>query len=74
MKHFAETMALGMKGKLGKRDELPTTFSLRGVMRQFYDAWERHYSSEIPLDVKRLMVPVSGRISYIAGTGDELRL
>jgi len=58
MKHFAETVALGTKGKLDEEDELPTPDSLRGVMRRFYNAWERHYDLEIPLDVKRLMVPV----------------
>jgi len=59
MKHFAETVALGMIGKLDEEDELPTPDSLRGLMRRFYNAWERHYNLEIPSDVKRSMIPVS---------------
>jgi hypothetical protein len=39
MKHFTKTMALGMKGKLDE-NELLTLYSLRGVMRRFYNAWE----------------------------------
>jgi hypothetical protein len=58
MKHFAETVALGTKGKLNEEGELPTTDSLRGAMRRFYNAWERHYDLEIPLDVKQSMAPV----------------
>lgn len=59
MKHFAEAMALGTTGKLDEDDELPTTDSLRGKMRRFYNAWERHYNLTISLDVKRSMAPVS---------------
>ncbi|KAK3395185.1 hypothetical protein B0H63DRAFT_386959, partial [Podospora didyma] len=50
MKHFAKTMAIGMKGKLDEEDELPTPHSVRVVMRRFYNAWERHYNLEIPLN------------------------
>ena len=49
MKHFAKTLALGMKGKLDEEGELPTPDSLRAVIRQFYNAWERYYNLEIPL-------------------------
>jgi hypothetical protein len=58
MKHFAETLALGIKGKLDKDDERPTTDSLRGEMRRFYSSWELHYNLEIPSDVKRSMALV----------------
>ena len=58
MKHFAETIAFGTKGKLDEEDELPTPDSLRGVMRRFYNVWERYYDLEIPLNVKRLMALV----------------
>jgi len=58
MKHFAKAMALGMKGKLDEEDELPTPYSVRVVMRRFYNAWERHYNLEIPFNVKRSMAPV----------------
>ena len=51
-------MALGMKGKLNKEDELLTPFSVRVVMRRFCIGWERHYNLEIPLNVKRLIAPV----------------
>jgi hypothetical protein len=37
MKHFAETMALGSKGKLDEEDELLTTSSLRDAMRRIYN-------------------------------------
>ncbi|KAK0750179.1 hypothetical protein B0T18DRAFT_322066, partial [Schizothecium vesticola] len=56
IKHFTKTIALGMKGRLDK-NKLPTLYSLRGVMRQFYNTWERHYNLEIPLNVKRSMAP-----------------
>lgn len=59
MKNFAEAMALGTMGKLDEEDELPTNDSLRGKMRRFYNAWERHYNLTISLDVKRSMAPVS---------------
>jgi len=59
MKHFAETVGLGMIGKLDEEDELLTPDSLRGLMRRFYNAWERYYNLKIPLNVKRLMAPVS---------------
>ena len=49
MKHFAETLGRGMKGKLDEEGELPTPDSLRAVIRQFYNAWERYYNLEIPL-------------------------
>jgi len=39
MKHFAKTMAPGMKGKLDKEDELPTPYSLRVIMYRFYNTW-----------------------------------
>ncbi|KAK0723474.1 hypothetical protein B0T26DRAFT_675041 [Lasiosphaeria miniovina] len=39
MKHFAETLGRGMKGKLDEEDELPTPDSLRVAMRRFYNAW-----------------------------------
>ncbi len=59
MKHFAETVALGTMGKLDVNDKLPTPDSLRVKMRQFYNAWERHYKLEISLGVKRSMAPLS---------------
>jgi len=59
IKHFAETVGLGIIGKLDKEDELPTPDSLRGLMRRFYNTRERHYNLKIPLNVKRLMAPVS---------------
>ena len=37
MKYFAETIALGTKGKLDKEDELLTPDSLRCIMRRFYN-------------------------------------
>jgi len=40
MKHFAETLCLGMKGKVDEENELPTPSSLRVVIRRFYNAWE----------------------------------
>jgi len=58
IKHFAETLTLGTKGKLDEEDELLTPDSLRGAMRRFYNAWERHYDLEIPLDVKWSIAPV----------------
>jgi len=64
MKHFAETLALGMKGKLNEEDKLPTPSSLQVVIRRFYNVWERHYNLEISLDVERLMAPVSRRTAY----------
>jgi len=73
MKHFAETLGLGMKGKLDEEDELPTPSSLRVTMRRFYNAWERHYNLEIPLDVKRSMAPVSGTTAHIVSIGDKPR-
>jgi hypothetical protein len=69
MKHFAEAMALGTIGKLDEEDELPTTDSLRGQMRRFYNAWERHYNLTISLDVKRSMTPV-GRTYHAASIED----
>jgi len=38
IKHFAETLALGTKGKLDEEDELLTPDSLRGAIRRFYNA------------------------------------
>ena len=59
MKHFAETVGLGIEGKLDEEDGLLTPDSLRAAMRRFYNAWERYYNSEIPLNVKRLIALVS---------------
>ena len=72
MKHFAETLALGTKGKLDKEDELPTPDNLRVEMRRFYNSWERYYNLEIPSDVKRSMAPVSERITHSITIVDKL--
>src|SRR4051794_13197854 len=71
MSHPRVTIGLSMKGKLNKEDELPTSSCLRGAMHRFYNAWERHYNLEIPLDVKQLIAPVSGRIVYIDCKSNE---
>ncbi|KAK0726810.1 hypothetical protein B0T26DRAFT_627324, partial [Lasiosphaeria miniovina] len=57
MKHFAKTMAFGIKGELNKKDKLLTPYSLRVIMRRFYNTWERHYNLEIPFNVKRSVAP-----------------
>jgi len=38
IKYFAKTVALNTKGKLDKKDKLPTPDSLRVKIRRFYNA------------------------------------
>ncbi|KAK0707376.1 hypothetical protein B0H67DRAFT_670333 [Lasiosphaeris hirsuta] len=71
MNQFAENITLNTKGKLNEEDELPTESSLRGVMRRFYNAWERHYNLEMPLDIKRSMAPyIQGLLAEQLGLKD----
>jgi hypothetical protein len=59
MKHFATVLALGMNAKLDKKADLPSTWSVRGVMRRFYNQWEREHHITIDDDIKLSMAPVS---------------
>jgi len=52
-------MGLSIIGKLDKEDELLAPDSLRGSIRRLYNTWEQHYNLEIPLNVKRLIAPIS---------------
>jgi hypothetical protein len=72
MKHFTKAVALGTIGKLDKENELPTPYSVRCKIRQFYNAWERHYNELISLEVKRSMAPVSS-IRPAASSQDALQ-
>ncbi|KAF4943641.1 hypothetical protein FSARC_14865 [Fusarium sarcochroum] len=69
MKHFAELLALGTKGKLDKDNQLPTTDSVRNKMRRFYNNWQRKNHQAIPAKVTLSMCP------YIEGElADKLGL
>jgi hypothetical protein len=59
MKHFAMVLALGMKAILDKDADLASTFSVRNVMRRFYNQWERQHNKTIEDEVKLSMAPVS---------------
>ncbi|KAB5550744.1 hypothetical protein GE09DRAFT_1033211 [Coniochaeta sp. 2T2.1] len=57
MKHFAEVVALGLGYKLDQETEMPTVISVRGVMRRFYNQWERLNHCAIDNEVKESMAP-----------------
>lgn len=58
MKHFAEVIGLGIVARLDKEAKMPNTRSVRGIMRRFYNQWEREYHATIPEEVKESMAPV----------------
>jgi hypothetical protein len=59
MKHFAEVLGLGIEHKLDKEAEMPNIRSLRGIMRRFYNQWEREHHTTIDEAIKESVCPVS---------------
>lgn len=56
MKHFAEVLGLGVLSRL---DDMPNVRSIRGLMRRFYNKYEREHHVKIDEEVKTSMAPVS---------------
>lgn len=56
MKHFAEVVGRGIKARL---TTVATTWSVRSIMRRFYNQWERENHATISEEVKQSMAPVS---------------
>ncbi|KAB5515367.1 hypothetical protein GE09DRAFT_1263504, partial [Coniochaeta sp. 2T2.1] len=63
MKHFAEVVGRGVQARLTTD---ATTWSVRSIMRRFYNQWERENHTTIPEEVKVSMAPyIEG---YLADT------
>lgn len=65
MKHFAEAIGLGIKHRLDKEKRVATAWSVRYIIRRFYNQWEREYNTTIPEEVKLSMEPVSAIAHYL---------
>ncbi|KAK3936527.1 hypothetical protein QBC46DRAFT_366858 [Diplogelasinospora grovesii] len=57
MKHFAEVLRLGIEHKLDKEAEMLNIRSLRGIMRRFYNQWEREHHTTIDEAIKESVCP-----------------
>ena len=72
MKHFMETVARSMKGRLDTVLGRATVVSVRNASRTFMSAWQRKTDLFIPKEVHDSMSPVSVSKDYYyeACTGD----